>query len=127
MVDGGGTVIQVILERSTGTAEAFDGYDPLSKSPVDPFESAFYKRRYYAVPIVLDDTTNWENSGEEQVFDLLDLTGKLPLATQILHHVRGGSRGHIEHASKLQQNLMAWCQYRGHLATQFAGLIIEQH
>ena len=75
MVDGGGKEIQVILESSTGTAEAFDGYDPLSKSPVDPFESAFYKRRYYAVPIVLDDTTNWENSGEEQIFDLLDALG----------------------------------------------------
>ncbi len=76
MVDGGGKEIQVILESSAGTAETFDGYDPLSKSPVDPFESAFYKRRYYAVPIVLDDTTNWENSGEEQVFDLLDALGK---------------------------------------------------
>ena len=75
MVDGGGKEIQVILESSAGTAEAFDGYDPLSKSPVDPFESAFYKRRYYAVPIVLDDTTNWENSGEEQVFDLLEALG----------------------------------------------------
>ena len=75
MVDGGGKEIQVILESSTGTAEAFDGYDPLSKSPVDPFESAFYKRRYYAVPIVLDDTTNWENSGEEQIFDLLEALG----------------------------------------------------
>jgi len=75
MVDGGGKEIQVILESSTGTAEAFDGYDPLSKSPVDPFESAFYKRRYYAIPIVLDDTTAWENSGEEQVFDLLEALG----------------------------------------------------
>ena len=75
MVGGGGKEIQVILESSAGTAETFDGYDPLSKSPVDPFESAFYKRRYYAVPIVLDDTTNWENSGEEQVFDLLDALG----------------------------------------------------
>ena len=75
MVDGGGKEIQVILESSAGTAETFDGYDPLSKTPVDPFESAFYKRRYYAVPVVLDDTTNWENSGEEQVFDLLDALG----------------------------------------------------
>ena len=48
MVDGGGKEIQVILESSAGSAEAFDKYDPLSKSPRDPFESAFYKRRYYA-------------------------------------------------------------------------------
>jgi hypothetical protein len=75
MVDSGGKEIQVILESANGTAEAFDGYDPLSKSPIDPFESAFYKRRYYAVPIILDDTTNWENSGEEQIFDLLEALG----------------------------------------------------
>jgi hypothetical protein len=75
MVDGGGKEIQVILESSAGTAEAFDKYDPLSKSPRDPFESAFYKRRYYAVPIVLSDTENWENSGAEEVFELLSALG----------------------------------------------------
>jgi len=75
MVDGGGKEIQVILESSAGSAEAFDKYDPLSKSPRDPFESAFYKRRYYAIPIVLSDTEEWENSGSEQIFDLLDALG----------------------------------------------------
>jgi hypothetical protein len=75
MVDGGGKEIQVILESSAGTAEAFDKYDPLSKSPRDPFESAFYKRRYYAVPVILSDTEDWENSGPEQVFDLLSALG----------------------------------------------------
>jgi len=75
MVDGGGKEIQVILESSAGSAEAFDKYDPLSKSPRDPFESAFYKRRYYAIPIVLSDTEDWENSGSEQIFDLLDALG----------------------------------------------------
>ena len=74
--DGGGKEIQVILESSAGTAEAFDKYDPLSKSPRDPFESAFYKRRYYAIPIVLSDTESWENSGPEQVFDLLSALGE---------------------------------------------------
>ena len=76
MVDGGGKEIQVILESSAGTAEAFDKYDPLSKSPRDPFESEFYKRRYYAVPIVLSDTEDWENSGPEQVFNLLNALGE---------------------------------------------------
>ena len=75
MVDGGGKEIQVILESSAGTAEAFDKYDPLSKSPRDPFESAFYKRRYYAIPIVLSDTEDWENSGAEQIFSLLSALG----------------------------------------------------
>lgn len=71
IMDGGGKEISVIIETGSSTAEAFDGYDPLSKTPADPFQSAHYNRRYYAVPIVLDDTTNWQNSGKEQVFDLL--------------------------------------------------------
>lgn len=75
VIDGGGKEISVILESSAGTAEAFDKYDALSKNPRDPFESAHYKRRYYAIPVVLSDTEDWENSGAEQVFDLLNALG----------------------------------------------------
>jgi hypothetical protein len=75
MSDRGGKEIQVILESSGGTAQAFNQYDNLNKNPVDPFESAFYKRRYYAVPIILSDTDDWENSGPAQVFDLLKALG----------------------------------------------------
>tara|TARA_R110000737_G_scaffold227782_2_gene242023 strand:+ start:4062 stop:5048 length:987 start_codon:yes stop_codon:yes gene_type:complete len=75
MTDRGGKEISVILESSGGSAESFDRYDSLNKAPVDPFESGFYKRRYYAVPTVLSDTEDWENSGEEQVFDLLESLG----------------------------------------------------
>lgn len=74
--DRGGKEISVILETSGGSATAFDKYDTLDKSPVDPFETAHYKRRYYAVPIILSDTENWENSGEEQIFDLLEALGQ---------------------------------------------------
>lgn len=75
MVDGGGKEISVILESSAGTATPFDKYDPLPKNPRDPFETAHYKRRYYAAPIILSDTEDWENSGAEQVFDLLNALG----------------------------------------------------
>ena len=75
MTSRGGKEIQVILESSGGSAESFDRYDSLNKNPIDPFESAFFKRRYYAVPIVLSDTEDWENSGPEEVFDLLSALG----------------------------------------------------
>ena len=75
VTDKGGKEIQVILESAGNTAEAFDKYDGLNKNPSDPFESAFYKRRYYAVPIVLSDTENWENAGPAQLFDLLKALG----------------------------------------------------
>jgi len=76
MTSRGGKEIQAILETGGGSAESFDRYDSLNKAPIDPFESAFYKRRYYAVPIVLSDTEDWENSGPEEVFDLLSALGK---------------------------------------------------
>lgn len=79
MTDQGGKEISVRLITSGNTAEAFDKYDELNKSPVNPFESAHYKRRYYAVPIVLSDTEHWENSGPEQVFDELEHLGQVAL------------------------------------------------
>jgi len=73
--DGGSSEIQVTLQTSGGTATSFDGYDTLPKNPIDPFEAAFYNRRYYAVPVILSDTENWENMGEQRVFDLFKALG----------------------------------------------------
>ena len=73
--DEGGTEISVILQASGGTATAFSQYDELPKNPIDPFQTAHYARRYYAVPIILSDTEDWENSGPEKVFDLLSALG----------------------------------------------------
>lgn len=83
MTDNGGKEIQVNLESSGGTAQSFDKYDVLDKNPVDPFEAAFYKRRYYAVPVILSDTENWENQGEAQVFNLLKHLGDNAMKTII--------------------------------------------
>ena len=46
MTDNGGKEISVRVATGGGTATAFDTYDVLPKSPVDPVESAHYKRRY---------------------------------------------------------------------------------
>lgn len=70
MAERGSREIQVTLQSATGTAESFDKYDTLNKKPIDPFEAAFYRRRYYAVPVILSDTENWENQGPERVFNL---------------------------------------------------------
>jgi|10_taG_2_1085330.scaffolds.fasta_scaffold01983_6 hypothetical protein len=75
MNGSGSREIQVILQTSGGTAESFDKYDPLNKDPIDPIESAFYQRRYYAVPIILSDTENWENMGPERIFNLMKALG----------------------------------------------------
>ena len=74
-VERGSREIQVILQSSGGSAESFDKYDSLNKNPIDPFESAFFRRRYYAVPVILSDTENWENMGPERIFDLFKALG----------------------------------------------------
>jgi hypothetical protein len=79
--DSGGTEFQCILQSAGGTATAFDRYDELPKNPVDPFESAFYKRRYYAVPVILSDTEDWENAGPQKVFDQLEALGNNALTS----------------------------------------------
>jgi len=70
---GGGRGIEVKVQTSGNTqAASFSGYDPLTKAPINPVESAFYKRRYYFCPIILDDTSSWENSSAEKVFDEME-------------------------------------------------------
>lgn len=69
--DSGGKEIEVKLEYATGSATAFDGYDELPKSPIDPVTSGFARRRYYAVPIILSQTKEWENAGEERIMSEL--------------------------------------------------------
>jgi len=71
-IDSGGRGIEVKLQTSGGSAGSFSKYDMLNKSPVNPFESAFYNRRYYYCPIILSDTESWENSGPERVFDEME-------------------------------------------------------
>ena len=71
MAGSGSREIQIGLMSSGGTAASFDKYDVLDKTPINPYESAFYQRRYYAIPIILSDTENWENQGPERIFDLL--------------------------------------------------------
>ena len=75
MIDTGGKEIQVFLESSGTDVESFSRGDSLNKSPTDPVESAFYKRRYYAAPIVMWLTDDLENSGPAQQFDYLKALG----------------------------------------------------
>ena len=75
MTDSGGKEITVFLESSTGDVQAFDKLDNLSKTQSDPIEAAHFKRRYYAAPIVISSTEEWENSGATQVFNHLNALG----------------------------------------------------
>ena len=75
MLDTGGKEIQVFLESSGTDVESFSRGDSLGKNQSDPVESAFYKKRYYAAPIVMWLTDDLENAGDAQQFDYLKALG----------------------------------------------------
>jgi len=69
---GGASYIQVPLLHAAGTSEWFAGSDTLDVSPVDTLDAAqYYWRNLNAsITITLDDELN--NTGKEQIVDLLD-------------------------------------------------------
>lgn len=69
---GGASYIQVPLMHATGTSEWFSGTDSLDVAPVDTLDAAqFYWRNLNAsITITLEDELN--NSGKEQIIDLLE-------------------------------------------------------
>lgn len=69
---GGASYIQVPLMHAAGTSEWFSGTDSLNVDPVDTLDAAqFYWRNLNApITITLEDELN--NTGKEQIVDLLD-------------------------------------------------------
>lgn len=69
---GGAAYVQVPLMHAEGTSEWFSGADTIDVSPVDTLDAAqFYWRNLNAsITITLEDELN--NSGKEQIVDLLD-------------------------------------------------------
>lgn len=69
---GGASYVQVPLMHAKGTSEWFSGTDSLNVDPVDTLDAAQYYWRNLNAPITitLDDELN--NTGKEQIVDLLD-------------------------------------------------------
>lgn len=69
---GGASYIQVPLMHAAGTSEWFGGTDSLNVTPVDTLDAAqYYWRNLNAsISITLEDELN--NSGKEQIIDLLE-------------------------------------------------------
>lgn len=69
---GGASYVQVPLMHAQGTSEWFSGADTLNVSPVDTLDAAQYYWRNLdaSITITLEDELN--NTGKEQIVDLLD-------------------------------------------------------
>ncbi len=58
------------------SADAYSGYDVLNVAPVDGVTTAFYEYAQAAVPITISGLEEKQNSGEEQIINLLDSKAK---------------------------------------------------
>jgi hypothetical protein len=77
----GGKEIQVNLMYAKNTAQAFDGYDTLNTDAVDGVTAGFVPFRYYAVPITISQTEEWENRLPATRMSLLETKTKQAMLT----------------------------------------------
>lgn len=70
-VDGGRTIVQELEYAENGTVMAYSGYETLNISPSDVFTAAEFNYAQYACAISISGLEMLQNSGEEQVINLL--------------------------------------------------------
>lgn len=91
---GGASYIQVPLLHAAGTSEWFSGADSLDVTPVDTLDAAQFTWRNLnaSITITLEDELN--NSGKEQIVDLLDakiMQAKLTISANLNESIFTGT------------------------------------
>jgi len=69
--DGGYHIVVPLLYGSNSTAKSYSGYDILDTTPQEGIGNASYNWKQYSVSITIDGRSLRQNSGEEQVVNLL--------------------------------------------------------
>lgn len=72
VVNGGRTIVQEIEYAENGTYKRYSGYEQLNISPSDVFTGAEYNYAQSAVAVSISGLELIQNSGDEQVIDLLE-------------------------------------------------------
>ena len=72
LVNGGRTIVQEMEYTENGTFKRYSGYEMLNISPSDVFTSSEYNYAQAAVAISISGLEEIQNSGEEQIIDLLE-------------------------------------------------------
>ena len=68
---GGRTILEEIAYQETGTYKRYSGYDSVNISASDVFTAAEYEIKQVAVAVTMSGLEELQNSGDEQVIDLL--------------------------------------------------------
>ena len=80
-METGGKEIQINLMYAKNSAQAFSGYDTLNTDAVDGITAGFVPMRYYAVPITISQTEEWENRLPATRMKLLEVKTKQAMLT----------------------------------------------
>jgi len=71
-ISGGRTIVQELEYAENGTYRRYSGYETLNISPSDVFTAAEFEIKQAAVAISMSGLEMLQNSGKEQVIDLLE-------------------------------------------------------
>ena len=71
-ISGGRTIVQEMEYAENGTFKRYSGYEMLNITPSDVFTAAEYNYAQAAVAISISGLEEIQNSGEEQIIDLLE-------------------------------------------------------
>lgn len=97
--DGGASYIQVPLMHARGTSEWFSGTDVLDVTPVDTLDAAQYYWRNLNASIVITLEDELNNTGKEQIIDLLDakiMQAKLTIADNLNESIYTGTGNEVK-------------------------------
>lgn len=73
-VNGGNVILEEIMynDPSTNNTNSYSGYEALNISPNSPLSAAQFSLTQYAAAVTISGLEQLQNSGEEQIIDLLD-------------------------------------------------------
>lgn len=88
---GGNVILEEIMYNDTGTANAasYSGYDTIDITPNSPISAAQFDIKQYAAAVSISGFEMLQNSGKEQIIDLLE--GRVQVAeAQLLNNISAG-------------------------------------
>ena len=84
---GGNVILQELMynDPTTQNAGSYSGYDVIDITPNSPISAAEFDIKQYAAAVSIDGLTMLQNSGKEQIIDLLE--GRIQVAEAQLQNL----------------------------------------
>lgn len=90
-VSGGNVILQELMynDPNTQNAGSYSGYDVIDITPNSPISAAQYDLKQYAAAVTISGLEKLQNSGKEQIIDLLE--GRIQVAeAQLMNQISAG-------------------------------------